>query len=346
MAILQALIAALLRSMGSILNTAFGWATLTLFGRSPRSRQTALSILSFGSVIWIIALCGAIWPSFSTFLLAFVTVPDFLKPWVRALMLLLVAVVPLAIGLATRRLQNDSGRKGSAAEVTAAMLRGYSYALGFGLTFVMLLVLVPLSKLRDVIRGWTTTHIPVVVESSDYRGVLDELHESLRERGIETRLERVSWVLRAPTRVLGLFAGRSLAALVSEDMKAMRAENLEILLHPSDLVVAGRPERTAPAAAVLLERLLYTRAHLTWDEESQRLEERLHAILKDALEHRAPAGAAHAAEVASGSSDRRLRNVESDLRRTHLPYEEIEKLFRIKLQVETEVLRAARASMA
>jgi hypothetical protein len=43
MALIQGLIAALLRSAGKILNTAFGWATMTLFGRVPQERQVYLS---------------------------------------------------------------------------------------------------------------------------------------------------------------------------------------------------------------------------------------------------------------------------------------------------------------
>jgi len=252
-------------------------------------------------------------------------------------MLLLVATIPLAVGLASRRLQADRP-KDSLRTLVSTMLNGYAYTLGFGLTLVLLLFLVPLSKLRDVIRGWATTHIPVIVEPDDYKGVLDALRESLREKGIETRLEPVSWILRLPTRLLGLFAGRSIQGLVADDMKAMRAPGLEMLLHPSDLVVSGLPDRTAEATAILLERLIYTRAHLTWDEESHRLEDRLQAILHETLSRPAPA--------AASATEPSLRTVENDLRRTHLPYEEIEKLFRIKLQVETEVLRATRTRMA
>jgi len=39
MAIVQALLAALFRSAGKLLNMAFGWATIMLFGRVPRDRQ-------------------------------------------------------------------------------------------------------------------------------------------------------------------------------------------------------------------------------------------------------------------------------------------------------------------
>jgi hypothetical protein len=319
--------------MGSILNTAFGWATLMLFGRTPRKRRTALSIVSLGSVLWIIALLGVLSPSIASFLLAFITVPEFLEKWMRALMILLVATIPLGVGALTRHLHPGArAARGPLAQM-GAVLRGYPYTIGFGLTLVLLVVLVPLVRARDVARGWATTHIPVIVEADDYHSVVTLLRRALRERGIDTRLEPVSWVLRLPTRVLAFFAGRTIDGLVAQDMKSMRAEGLEILLHPSDLVVGGRPERTAAAAAILLECLIYTKAHLTWDEESHRLEDRLQSILHETLARRGPRSAS--------SSDTRLRTVEREIRQTHLPYEEIEKLFRIKLQVETEVLRAA-----
>src|SRR5215831_4328686 len=53
MAIVQALLAAVARSAGRVLNTVFGWATVMIFGRVPESRQIYLSVIAFGSVVWI-----------------------------------------------------------------------------------------------------------------------------------------------------------------------------------------------------------------------------------------------------------------------------------------------------
>jgi len=336
MAILQALLAALMRSMGSILNTTFGWATLALFGRIPRNRQTALAVISFGSVLWLVALLGAIQPSVGTFLLMFITVPDSMKGWVRVVLVALAAMLPLAVGLAIRRVQVSGPGDPARASALRTMLSGYPYTLGFGLTLLFLLVLVPLGKMRDIVRKWATTHIPIIVAPEDYGEVLDVVQASLARRGLRTKPGPASWVLRLPTRVLSFFAG-SVEGLVSEQMKVLRADDLEILLHPSDLVVRGRPEKTAPAASVLLECLIHTKAHLTWDAESHEIEDRLQAILRDTI--------AHGGRSVPAASER-LKAVERDLRRSLLAYEEIEKLYRIKWQVETEVLRAARSRVA
>src|SRR3954451_8277535 len=75
MAIVQAVLALIFRSAGKLLNTAFGWATGMLFGKVPQDRQIFLSVIAFGSVAWIVAVLGIIFPSFATFLLAFVPLP-------------------------------------------------------------------------------------------------------------------------------------------------------------------------------------------------------------------------------------------------------------------------------
>ena len=68
MAIIQVLLAFLTRSAGKILNAAFGWATVMLFGQVPQERRIYLSLIAFGSVAWIVALAGVLEPSVATFL--------------------------------------------------------------------------------------------------------------------------------------------------------------------------------------------------------------------------------------------------------------------------------------
>src|SRR5215213_12041373 len=106
MAIVQAVLALILRSAGRLLNTLFGWATIMLFGKVPQDRQIYLSIISFGSVAWIIAVLGIAVPSVATFLLTFVPLPSWVdRAWVRLAMLAAAAIIPLVVGfIATRML--------------------------------------------------------------------------------------------------------------------------------------------------------------------------------------------------------------------------------------------------
>jgi hypothetical protein len=95
MAVLQALIAALTRSAGKLLDTVFAWATVLLFGRVSEDRQIYLSAIAFGSVIWIVTLAGVALPAFAAFLLSFVTLPAWVdKTWIRLAMLAAVVILP------------------------------------------------------------------------------------------------------------------------------------------------------------------------------------------------------------------------------------------------------------
>src|SRR5438874_10721463 len=100
MLVLQALIAAIFRSLGRILNTAFGWATILLFGKVPASRQVYLSITTFGSVIWLFVALGIAFPRLAAFMLAFVTLPAWFNDnWIRLVMLASAILIPPIVGV-------------------------------------------------------------------------------------------------------------------------------------------------------------------------------------------------------------------------------------------------------
>src|SRR5205809_845715 len=141
MAILQVLIAAISRSAGKLLNTAFGWATVMLFGKVPQDRQIYLSAVEFGSVIWLIALLSIAFPGVGTFLLAFVTLPPWVdKNWIRLAMTVVAAIMPALIGFISTRMVAPEQRPRGIAATAKAIARGYPYTIGLALTLVLMLV--------------------------------------------------------------------------------------------------------------------------------------------------------------------------------------------------------------
>ena len=153
MVIIQALLAFLTRSAGKILNTAFGWATVMLFGQVPQERQIYLSIIAFGSVAWIVAVAGVLEPSVATFLFAFVTVPAWLdKRWIRLGMIAAVAVIPILIGWTSTRLLDPSERPRGAGPFARMVLKGYPFTLGLALTLIVMTIFAPVVKLRALAR--------------------------------------------------------------------------------------------------------------------------------------------------------------------------------------------------
>src|SRR4051812_37161005 len=108
MAIFQVLFAALSKQASKLLNTAFGWATTMLFGKVPADRQIYLSLISFGSVLWLVVVAGVAFPRVGTFLLTFVPLPKWVDTtWIRIAMLAGAALIPLFVGFLSTRLASD-----------------------------------------------------------------------------------------------------------------------------------------------------------------------------------------------------------------------------------------------
>src|SRR5215210_4850506 len=137
MAIVQALLALLFRSAGRLLNTAFGWATMMLFGKVPQDRQIYLSVIAFGSIAWIIAVLGIAFPSFATFLLAFVPLPAWVdRTWARLAMLAAAAIIPLVVGMVSTRMLAPEQRPSGSAGNLVAVVKGYPYTVALALTLI------------------------------------------------------------------------------------------------------------------------------------------------------------------------------------------------------------------
>lgn len=331
MAIVQALLAMVFRSAGKLLNTAFGWATVMLFGRVAQDRQIYLSTIAFGSVIWIMSLLGIAFPWFATFLFSFVTLPAWIdRNIVRLVMLAAACVIPGVVGLLSLKMMEPGQRPRGAPGTVRTVLRGYPYTLGLALTLVLMTIFAPVIKVRNMARRWTSEHVPVIVKPTDYLDVVTSVQDALRAGGMETTRQRASAMLRIPTKILTMFAGGAVNNLVADQLTALHGAGLEVVAHPSDLVISGRETVAARARAILAERLTFSKAYLTWDKEANEIEDALRAIWSDQAGGRE---ALHQGLTRLGEVERRL-HTES------FPFEEWDVLYREKLIVERKILRA------
>ncbi len=332
MAILQALFAALGRQVGRLLNTIFSWATTTLFGKVPQERQTLLSVIAFGSVIWIVVVFGVIVPKVGVFLLSFVKLPSFVQDWwIRLAMLAIALVLPAIMGfLATKVTAKEDQPKGGKA-IFQRILHGYPYTVATSLALLMMVVFVPLLKVRTLAKRWTTEHLPIVVEEPDYLSMVSEIERALDKADLPVTRTQASILMRLPIKVLTVVAGQGQSNLVADQLTTLRSNKLELILYPSDLAISGRKYDAAHARAIVVEQLSFSKAYLTWTKEANELEDRLRALWKDAKK-RTPANA---------NSDlvQRLKTIERDLRSAEVQHEEWDVLFREKLLVERGILQ-------
>ncbi|MCE9531529.1 MAG: hypothetical protein K8T89_10470 [Planctomycetes bacterium] len=331
MVLFQTILALIFRSAGRILNTAFGWATVMLFGKIPEKRQTQISIMAFGSVIWLTVVFGIAFPKLGAFLLAFAPLPKSVDPvWIRLAMLAMALLIPMGIGVLGLYLVEQAERPKSLIAKIKKVLKGYPYTLGLALTLFMMIVVAPIMKVRSLLRRWDDAHLPMMVVPNDYMDVVADIQHVLRTGGFETHRETANLMLRLPTKILTFFAGGSVDRLIADRLTILRSPRVEVLLHPSDLVIRGRSGDVARVRAILTENLTFTKAYQTWTTEANRIEDRLVAIWNEI----------------NGDQDRntdqcmeQLHAVEHDIKAAEFSYEEWEVLFREKLSVERVLLR-------
>lgn len=334
MAIIQALIAALARFAGKILNTLFGWATTTLFGKVPENKQILLSLMSLGSVVWIALVVGVLWPDAGLFLLSFVTLPDWVQErWVRMAMVAAALLLPAGIGVLSTRVTDSQDQPKGLKAVLQRILHGYPYTVATSLALIMMIVFVPALKIRTLARRWTTEHLAMIVEDQDYMTVVSDIERALDHAGYPVTPTQSSILLRLPIKVLIFFAGKRRSGLVSEQLVTLRSDRVELILHPSDLVISGGKYDVPHVRAVVAEQLAFSPSYMTWTKEANELEDRLGAIW-DRVKSRG---------AAQGQADlvQQLEQLEHDLRSAKISSEEWEILLREKLLVERAILQMA-----
>ena len=146
MAIFAMLFAAIGKQAGRVLTTALGWASTLLFGRVPRQKQLLLSLITLGSLAWVVLLLGIILPSVGTFLLTALPLPGFIdQNWVRLAMLIGALVMPILVGLGGRFMVN-AGSRPTGLTGARQVLRGYPIAFLLAFTLIFLGIVGALRK--------------------------------------------------------------------------------------------------------------------------------------------------------------------------------------------------------
>jgi hypothetical protein len=334
MAIFQAIFTAIGRQAGKLLNMVFAWATIMIFGKVPEGRQTFVSVMGLGSILWLICVVGTIFPEVATFLLGFVTLPEWIDDrWIRLAMLAAALVLPAIVGGISLVLLDPADRPRSGGDKARTVLKGYRFTPGLAATMLLMVLFAPILKIRPLIRRWTSQHVPMIVEEKNYLQIVREIQRALQVGGWNTQLAPASWMLRFPTKVFTVVGGADKSNLVADNLTVLRSPTLEVALHPSDLVIGGKKADVAHARATIAEQLAFSKAYMTWNKEANELEERLTTLWEELRSRGKP--------FARGPAANRLHAIERDLKALEIPYEEWEVLNRKKLLTERGMLQTA-----
>jgi hypothetical protein len=335
-AIFAGLFAAVGQQAGRLLTTALGWSTTLLFGRVPQSRQILLSLITLGSIAWVAVVAGVLMPSVGTILLAAVPVPSFVPgDWVRLAMLAAAIVLPLVIGVGSAFVV-DASRRPTGAGLVAQVLRGYPLAFLLAFTLVFLAVVGVVRKARSFSKRWTDAHIPIVVRPGGYDQVVADLEDALEQAGLEVTRRAAPGVLSAPAHLVATVGGAAVRALVPDRLMLLASPSLEVGIYPSDIAISGVKADVARARAAVASRLTSSAAHQTTTTESQQVEDRLAAIAAAG-----PTTGADGQPMLAPTTRAELASIDAVLAKLEVDYDEWEVLYRMRLQVERDLLVGA-----
>lgn len=331
MAIIQAILAFIAQSLSRIVNTAFGWAMVALFGKVPANRQFQLSMLSLASLLWALTVIGIIAPRAGTWLISCINLPSFIESkWIRLAMLPGALILPILVGYLTMWMMEPDARPKSKRQKFATILRGYPFAFALSVTCLYMLLIVPLMKLQDLLRRWRSEHVPVMIPPEKYASFVADLKEVLRKGHFRTSEVEAGLLLSLPTRLLSALSLDAVHSFVARQLVTLKWSGGEIIVHPSDLVIRGKALHVMRIHALIVERLSLSSIYFTWHKEAHEMEDALLEI-KTAV-NQSPDEAGTALIVA------RTNELVEKLRRLHLPQDEWNVLYREALQVRCAVL--------
>ena len=341
MAILAPIFAFVGKQIGRIVTTALGWASILLFGRVPQSRQLILAFMTLGYLTWVAMLLGVLIPDVGTFLLGFIPVPDFIdETWIRLAMLAGAIVVPLLIGLGGLLIP-DAPQRPKGLDAVKLVLRGYPLAFLLAFTLLFLAVVGAIRKGRTLIKRWSDAHVPIVVKPGGYQQMVSDLEEALDQAGLEVAERPAPSILSLPARLVARVAGGGIRAFVPDRLTLLVAPDLEISLYPSDIAIAGKKLAVARARAAIASRLTASSVYLTTTKESQIIEDRLTALAQTT-----PARDGLGRPVLDETIRKELAAIDDALARLDVDYDEWEVLYRMRLQVERDLLNGASVGQA
>ena len=313
MAFISALLSLLSRKLGDLIQAVFGWSITGLFGRLPRGKQTALSVALILSLLWPLLVTGTVAPGVAAWAVAFLP----LQQWIgdtalRAIWIALAVMTPLIVGIITSWVAPSHRQRGG---VVGALLLGLPLTLGFCLSFLITLVVVPALKLAAMARGWKDEHVYVQVKEDGYQAVLAGLAAACEGIGITVVERPVPKIMALSTRVLKWFARGGLDPIVVDDPRMLRGQGVELYLYPADLLLRGKKVLVGRVRAAMVRALTQAPAYLVADPRAQHIEDEIDRMWQVVQRHADPS---EMGVLARG----RVREISRELDKADVPYED------------------------
>ena len=312
-ALFSALLSALARRLGSLVQALFGWSVTALFGRLPRSRQIAVSVTLVLSAAWPLLVLGTVLPAVAAWALAFLPLHKWVSDGVlRIIWAALALAVPIGVGTLTRYAAETRSLRGGKLRTIVA---GYPLTLGYFLALLITIVTVPIAKLGSLAKGWSDDHVYVHPREGNYDQAVHAIAEAFVLAGMLPERQPIPPRMSLPSRVLNWFARSALRPILPEPPQRLVSDEIEGYLYPADLLLRGKPHRLSRVRAMLSRTEIERYAYLVESPAAQRIQDELARLWEVWRMHAFP-------EQAVPRLSQRLREVYRELNSSNVPYQD------------------------
>lgn len=327
MAVISLLLSFIGRKIGSIIQAIFGWSVTALFGKLPAKKQLAVTVALVLSIAWPLFVIGLFFPAVAGWALAFLPLESWFGPLpLRIAWTVLAVIAPPIVGLLVRWASPNP--KGTAFR---SALTGYPLAIGFFASFFVTAVTVPVVKVVSFFRRWSDTHVYVQPRAGQYLDVVRELAEACARAGLVPEVEPPPRSMMIATSVLRVLAKGAVSPIVAEELLSVKAEGLQMIVYPSDLLLRGEPKSVARVRAMMTRTDIDADAYLVGSEAGQRIQDDLGRLLDVVRRHE------ERGQHVGGMAQRRLAEIYKRMNEVELPFDEWVMLESIARRVERRI---------
>jgi hypothetical protein len=323
MAIVQALMAFVTRSLGRVVGGLFGWAVVAIFGHTSPREKLILSGLLAAAGAWPVLLLGVAAPKLAVFIVSFVPLSDSVPASaIRPVWVALAVLVPLAIGMAMA----VRPPRAAAKPWSRRLLAGFPLTIGLSLALLITLMTVPVLRVVTFVRRQQDVQIPLVTDAATYPLVAERMSQTLARHGLPVRRRPPPWWLVAPLQALRTFDGGAFDSRVPAHLAYFEGAGLVLALYPSALLIRGAEQHLARAQGVVLEDLSELPVWQTFDPGAQDVERQIARVW--AVYRQRPSDHRDAAPLRS-----RVGEIAAEIETLPIEYDEWQVLYRKTLQL-------------
>lgn len=267
----------LIRFFIKIVLTIFGWATNIFFGRLPDRSRIWFYLMLILSFLWIYCLLGKAFPWMFRIFGDYIPQGTITKALTAFLYAVCVIGIPPAVGAIGAFIKGV--KKSDKKALVSWFFKGYRYTLRLGCTMAVILVCTPVIRIKRMLRHITAKNLPAQVAGRGNIFVMDEIIIALRSSGMAAVKKVPSKFYSVPVDMINNIM-KELFNYVSDRDLYVAAENVNIYLNSTDLMIEGRPDMVEKAKIAIVKGFVENDIFLTESERSRKVESEIVTIYR------------------------------------------------------------------